>query len=281
MPKRDRRYSEAQKRRLARYPFLLRLSRFLMYWLSELVGPMIFLDSKRLSAIGQAGSLAHLRSQVKDPLLRQKLTPHFQFGCKRILISDDYWSTFERENVELVTDPIEQIRSAGIETKDGRLHEVDAIVLATGFDLGLANAPFPIFGRGGKVLDDVWADGAVAYKGMTVSGFPNWFIMMGPNTGPGHTSVLVYTEAQISHALAAIKKLMAENLKSVDIRQGIQDRYNEGLQGRMKYMVWTSGCNSWYLNDDGSNHALYPGFAAEYVLRTQKFKPSEYEISGF
>jgi cation diffusion facilitator CzcD-associated flavoprotein CzcO len=239
---------------------------------------MVFLDAPRLSSLAQKASLAHLRASVRDPDLREKLTPSFQFGCKRILISDDYWASFERENVELVTDDIEEIRPDGILTKDGTLHELDALILATGFALGLANAPFPVYGLGGKSLDEVWQDGAVAYKGMTVSGFPNWFILMGPNTGPGHTSVIVYTEAQIHHLMQAIRKIRREDLKYVDVRQQAQDAYNEGIQKRMKHMVWNSGCNSWYLSDDGSNHSLYPGFAAEYVVRANRFKPADYHL---
>ncbi len=282
VPKRDRVYSERTKARLRRFPLLLRASRFLKYWLSELFGPMIFLDSERLSRIGEKMSLQHLRQQVKDPALRAKLTPDFQFGCKRMLISDDYWASFERENVELVTDPIEEVRSTGIETADGTLREVDAIVMATGFALGLASAPFPITGRDGRHLDEVWKSGAVAYMGMTVAGFPNWFILMGPNTGPGHTSVLVYTEAQIAHALGALHKLRNQGLKAVDVRQDVQDRYNAGIQDRMRHMVWThGGCNSWYLSPDGSNHSLYPGFAAEYVARAHRFSARDYELTRF
>ena len=281
VPKFDKRYSERAKRAFERFPVLLRASRFVDYASTELFGPIVFLDAPRLSAIGERLSKRHLHAQVKSPALREKLLPHFQFGCKRILVSDDYWSTFERENVELVTDPIEQIVQGGIETKDGVLLELDALVLATGFSLGLATAPFPIAGRGGRSLDDAWRNGAVAYKGMTVSGFPNWFILMGPNTGPGHTSVLVYTEAQIAHTLQAIRRLRDEGLKYVDVRQEIQDDYNRGIQGRMKYMAWSSGCNSWYLSKDGSNHALYPGFAAEYVARARHFLPSDYEIAPF
>ncbi len=277
MPKRDHRYGPEARRRFARHPLLLRLSRFVKYWLSELVGPMVFLDAPRLSRIAEAGSRAHLRASVKDPVLREKLTPHFQFGCKRILISDDYWSTFERDNVELVTEPIQEVVREGIVTKDGALHPADAIVLATGFALGLASAPFPIYGLGGHSLDDVWSAGAVAYKGMTVAGFPNWFILMGPNTGPGHTSVLVYTEAQIHHALQAIQRIRRDGLRWVDVKQSAQDDYNRRIQKRMKHMVWSSGCNSWYLSDDGSNHSLYPGFAAEYVARARSFHPSDYE----
>ena len=281
VPKLDKRYSARARRLYARFPFLLHASRFLQYLSSEIWGPMIFLDAPRLSAIGERLSMAHLRAQVKDPALREKLTPHFQFGCKRILVSDDYWASFERENVDLVTDPIEEIVPEGIRTADGKLHELDVLVLATGFALGLASAPFPITGRGGRTLDQIWADGAVAYKGMTVSGFPNWFILMGPNTGPGHTSVLVYTEAQIAHALSAIQKLRREGHKWVDVRQSVQDHYNAGIQGRMKHMVWSTGCHSWYLSSDGSNHSLYPGFAAEYALRARRFDPSDYEIARF
>jgi cation diffusion facilitator CzcD-associated flavoprotein CzcO len=279
MPKRDKRYSESAKERFARYPILLRASRFVKYWLSEVFGPMVFLDAPRLKALPEKASLAHLRAQVRDPVLREKLTPHFQFGCKRILISDDYWRAFERENVELVTDPIAEIVPEGVVTKDGTLHACDALVLATGFALGLATAPFPVIGRGGRSLDEVWENGAVAYKGMTVSGFPNWFILMGPNTGPGHTSVLVYTEAQIHHAVQAIRKIRNERLEYVDVLQSAQDRYNAGIQKRMPRMAWSSGCNSWYLSPDGGNHALYPGFAAEYVARAWSFKPSDYEIA--
>jgi cation diffusion facilitator CzcD-associated flavoprotein CzcO len=277
VPKRDKRYSERSLRRYARFPALLRAKRAAMYLMSELFGPMVFLDSKPLSAIGQALSLQHLRAQVSDPELRRKLRPGFQFGCKRILISDDYWASFERANVELVTEPIAEIRHAGIETSDGRLHELDAIVLATGFMVGLSRAPFPISGRDGRSLDEVWRDGAVAYKGMCVPGFPNWFTLMGPNTGPGHTSVLVFTEAQIEHARAAILKLRDENVRTIEVRPDVMDRYNAGIQARMPYMVWHT-CKSWYLSADGSNHALFPGFAAEYALRTRRFEPGDYRI---
>ena len=123
-------------------------------------------------------------------------------------------------------------------------------------------------------FDEAWAGGAVACKGMSVAGFPNWVSMMGPNTGPGHTSVLAYTKAQISHAVQATKKLMAENLKNIDIRQDVLDRYNASIQKRIKHMVW-GGCKSWYLNEDGSNHSLYPGFGAEYVLQTRRLRSKD------
>ena len=279
MPKDDAAYSERTKELFARYPALLRLSRFWKYAVSELRGPMILLDSERLSRPGEKMSLAHLAEQVPDPALRERLTPTFQFGCKRILVSDDYWASFTRANVELVTDPIEEITSTGLVTRDGALREVSAIVLATGFEVGLQSAPFEIVGRGGQTLAHAWSHGAVAYKGMTVSGFPNWFILMGPNTGPGHTSVLVYTEAQIAHVIAAIRLLRERGARFLDVRQVVQNRYNQRLQRRMPYTAWSSGCNSWYLSDDGVNRSLFPGLAAEYALRTRRFRARDYEIA--
>ncbi len=281
VPKRDRTYSARARRLLARFPLALRISRALKYWNSEMWGPIVFLDAPRLSEVGQRASLAHLRAQVRDPRLRERLTPTFQFGCKRILISDDYWATFERDNVTLVTAPIETITPAGIATADGTTHVFDAIIFATGFELNFAKAPFPVRGLGGRLLDEAWKDGAVAYKGLSVFGFPNWFIMMGPNTGPGHTSVLVYTEAQIAHAVQAIRTIRGARLRYVHVRRDVQDRYNARLQGRMKHMVWSTGCTSWYLSKDGANHTLYPGFAAEYVVRARRFRPSDYEIATF
>ncbi len=281
IPKFDIEYSPRVKRLAGRFPFLLRIARFFKYWLSELLGPIVFLDSKLLSRIGRWISMWNLRRQVKDPELQKRLTPDFQFGCKRVLLSDDYWAAFERDNVELVTERIKAIRSEGITTADGKLHVFDVIVLATGYLLGLAAAPFRIRGRGGRTLDEAWTNGAEAYKGMTVSGFPNWFMMMGPNTGPGHTSVLVFTEAQIEHAIQAITKMMAEDIKYCDVRKDVQDRYNEGIQRRMKHMVWASGCHSWYLSNDGENRSLYPGFASEYVLRARHLNPADYEVAFF
>ena len=270
-------YPKWIRRLLARVPLLLRASRLFNYWLSEFRGPVVFFNSKILSRIGVFLSMWNLRRQVKNPELREKLTPDFQFGCKRILVSDDYWASFERDNVELVTAPIERFEQQGVRTTDGELRQADVIVLATGYKLGLASAPFEIIGLGGRTLAEAWKDGAVAYKGISVNGFPNWFIMMGPNTGPGHTSVLVYTEAQISHTIQAIKKLIADDLKYINVRQDVQDEYNDGIQKRMKYMVW-GGCDSWYLNPDGTNRSLYPGFAAEFVLRARNLNPSDYEL---
>lgn len=277
MPRRDRLVSERTRRLFAQVPAVQTLYRWLLFAVSEAMGPIVFLDSP-LSKLGEWASLRHLERSVSDPELRRKLTPSFRFGCKRVLVSDDYWPTFERPNVALVTDPIRAVERTGVVTDDGRLHPADVIVLATGFKLGLASAPFPITGLEGLTLDRAWGNGAVAYKGVTVSGFPNWFTLMGPNTGPGHTSVLVYTERQIEYALQAIRLIRRENLAWVDVRREVMDAYNAGLQRRMRYMSWTTGCTSWYLGPDGVNRALYPGFASEYCVRLWRFRPEEYRL---
>jgi cation diffusion facilitator CzcD-associated flavoprotein CzcO len=279
MPKHDRVFSEKSKRFFERFPLLQRLLRTAMFWRTELQGPIVFLDSP-LTGIAEKASERHLRSCVGDRELRAKLRPSFQLGCKRVLVSDDYWPAFERENVELVTEKISAIDRSAVETADGRRHPVDAIILATGFEVGLVTAPFEVIGREGRRLCDAWGGGAVAYKGMSVSGFPNWFILMGPNTGPGHTSVLVYTETQIQYVLQAIERLMTQGLRYVDVRQDVQDAYNAGLQRRMKHTVWSSGCKSWYLSEDGTNHALYPGFASEYCARIRNFRMADYQVAS-
>lgn len=277
MPRGDRVIPERTRRLFAAMPALQTLYRWSLFGISEAMGPMVFLDSP-LSRLAERASLRHLERSVSDPELRRKLTPTFRFGCKRVLVSDDYWSTFERANVELVTVPIRSVTPRGVATADDREHPVDVLVLATGFKVGLARASFPVTGLDGRTIEEAWRHGAVAYKGVTVSGFPNWFTLMGPNTGPGHTSVLVYTEQQIRYALQAIDFIRREDLAYVDVRPDVMAAYNAGLQRRMRYMSWSSGCASWYLDADGVNRALYPGFATEYCLRLWRFRPEEYRL---
>ncbi len=281
MPRHDFTISQKFKSFLAKYPKVQSAIRGVLYWGSESLAPFLILDSKWLSKPFEALAYRNLTKHVEDPELRQKLTPHFQFGCKRMIVSDDYYPALTQENVALITSPIERITEDGIVTKDGVHHALDCIVLATGFDLSLAASPFEIQGRDQRSLNDEWSvDGAYAYKGVSIAGYPNWFSIMGPNTGPGHTSVLIYTEAQINYIMGGIQTLKTQNLKYVDVRQDVMDEYNRNIQKRMKHTVWTGGsCVSWYLNADGSNHALYPGFATEYCHGIKQFKLNEYETT--
>lgn len=281
MPRGDRAISEVVKQRFRRRPFLMRLLRWAQFLFSELMGPMIMLDAPRLSRVAEKVGEKHLERSISSPELREKLRPNYQFGCKRMLISDDYLSTYERDNVSLVTDGIREITPSGVVTNDGTSHEFDAIVYATGFDVAITTPSIEITGLDGLKIEEAWRDGAVAYKGVAIAGFPNWFVTMGPNTGPGHTSILIYTEAQIRYIAQAIRKLISQRIRFVSVKQDVQDRYNKRLQGRMKYTVWQSGCKSWYLSEDGSNHALYPGFASEYRARIRYFNTSDYDVAYF
>jgi cation diffusion facilitator CzcD-associated flavoprotein CzcO len=281
MPRHDTAISPKFKSFLGRYPKAQQAIRSTLYWGAELLAPFLILDSKILSKPFEALAYRNLKTQVKDLDLRKKLTPNFQFGCKRMIVSDHYYPALTKHNVDLITSGITRITTAGIQTQDGQIHPADCIIFATGFDISLAESPFEIYGLGKRSLNEEWAkNGAYAYKGISIEGYPNWFSIMGPNTGPGHTSVLIYTEAQINYIMQALQVLKEQALKYVDVRKDVMDEYNEGIQQRMKHTVWTSGsCVSWYLNADGTNHALYPGFATEYCQRIKQFKLHEYRVA--
>lgn len=260
------------------FPPLLWLWRTLLYWRYEATAPLIIRDTPWMKRLVQKLALHQMKKHIPDPELRRRLRPDYAIGCKRILLSNDWYPMLRRENVSLVTEGIERITPRGVVTRDGTEHELDAIVTATGFHVSISESPFDVRGRNGLSLSEAWKNGAEAYKGVAVSGFPNFFLLLGPNTGPGHTSVLLYTEKQIDYALQAIRMLRGEHLRFVDLRREVQDAFNERLQERMKHTAWTSGCRSWYLTEDGRNLTLYPGLNAEYRLSVSRFEPREYEL---
>ncbi len=219
----------------------------------------------------------HLRRQVKDPWMRRQLTPDFRAGCKRMLMSSDYYPALQADNCKLFTWPIATLSPAGIRTSDGIEHHLDAIVFATGFDVSKQGTPFEILGLGGRSLGEEWATGVHAYKSVSVSGYPNLFFTFGPNSGPGHNSALVYMEHQINYAVKAVKAVLAEDLCALDVRADVQARYNRDLQKRLAKTTWNSGCKSWYLTDDGFNGTMYPGFATQFARQMATFEPADYE----
>lgn len=277
MPKPDRPISAEKQAEYQESPSKLYRRRAKIYWINELFAPFVISDFGPFKRVAENMAKGHIKKQVKDPAMRKQVTPDYKIGCKRILISNDWYPALQRDNVELISDGPAKITENGIVTQDGRTIEVDAIVCATGFKVPSKAAPFPTKGRQGVDLNAAWDDGAEAYKGVTVSGFPNLFFLMGPNTGPSHTSVLAFTEQQMDYTLQAIAHMAKKKLRFIDVKQSVQDKFNRGIQWRMKYTSWTSGCNSWYLTDSGKNTTLYPGFNWEYKLRLMRFKPSEYE----
>jgi len=220
---------------------------------------------------------AHIRSQVSDPWLRRQLTPDFTPGCKRMLISSDYYPALQRDNCKLIDWPIATMSPAGIRTSDGIEHHVDCVVFATGYDVHLTGPPYTVTGIGGRSLAQEWAGGAQAYKSINAHGYPNLFFMTGPNSGPGHNSLLVYVEGQLDYAVRAITTILNENLRYLDVRADVQRRYNDRIQKRLAKTTWMSGCSSWYLTADGFNAAMYPGFATQYLRQMRDFRFRGYE----
>jgi cation diffusion facilitator CzcD-associated flavoprotein CzcO len=200
-------------------------------------------------------------------------------GAKRILFSDDIYDALDRDNVEVVTTPIDRIDAAGVVTGDGQLREVDAIVYATGFDSTTFLTPWRVVGSGGRVLNDLWErDGAEAYLGITHTGFPNFFMMYGPNTNLGHNSIIVMIEAQTRYIMDCLARMKARGASRLDVRAEVQRNYNAWLQERMRDTVWTAIDKSWYKRD-GKVTNNWVGRTTEYMKRTRAMNPDDYEFA--
>lgn len=278
LPKPDAEISGQKRVLFGRLPLVQRLIRAGIYSRRELLALGFFWEP-RLMGLMRSLALRHLARSVSDPELRRKLTPEYMVGCKRILPTNDFYPALERENVELVTDGIRAIHAGGIVTNDGVERSVDAIVLATGFRAAEDVAPFEIRGRDGRDLNDVWRDGAEAYLGTTIATFPNAFMIVGPNTGLGHSSMVFMIESQVTYILSIVQAMRARGLKSVDLRRDVQRRYNARLQARLAKTVWNrGGCTSWYLTRSGKNTTLWPGFTFEFRARTRRFDPRDYDL---
>jgi cation diffusion facilitator CzcD-associated flavoprotein CzcO len=254
------------------YAWLVRQS---MYWLRE-VRALGFIRNTRILALAQRIALRHLHAQVQNAELRERLTPSYHMGCKRILLSDDYYPALGRENVALVTEPIREMRERTIVTQDGTEHEVDAIVLATGFRAQEFISPVQIYGRAGKSLEDAWADGPRSYLGISASGFPNLFFLVGPNTGLGHNSMVIMIEAQITYVMSALRTMRARGITELDLKPEVESAFSTTIAHRTERTVWASGCKSWYLDEHGRNTTLWPGFTFTYRRLTRRIEPACY-----
>ncbi|MBI5340481.1 MAG: NAD(P)/FAD-dependent oxidoreductase [Mycolicibacterium rufum] len=259
----------------AKVPAAQELARQALFWGHEACAAALVWNTP-LSGLVAALGKAHLRATVKDAWLRRQLTPGFTPGCKRMLISNDYYPALQRDNCKLIDWPIATISPAGIRTSDGVEHHLDAIVFATGYDVHLSGPPFPVTGLGGRSLQQEWADHAEAFKSASAHGFPNLFFMTGPNSGPGHNSLLVYIEGQIDYAVSAVTTILGQNLRYLDVRADTQRRYNAAIQQRLTRTTWMSGCRSWYLTADGFNASMYPGLATQYLRQMRQFRLDDY-----
>jgi cation diffusion facilitator CzcD-associated flavoprotein CzcO len=263
----------------ARFPVAQKLTRQAIYWQREMFAVGMVVDPRFMKILERLARL-YLARSVASSELRQKLLPSYTMGCKRILPTNDWYRALQRENVELVTEPIAEMRPGGIATRDGTERAVDAVVMATGFEASEHVAPFEVRGAGKRDLAEEWRDGAEAYLGTTISGFPNLFLLVGPNTGLGHSSMIFMIESQVTYVLDAIRTMRKKALSSVEVRADAQARYNREIRRRLEGTVWATGCMSWYLTSTGRNTTLWPGFTFEFRLRTRRFDEASYDTES-
>jgi cation diffusion facilitator CzcD-associated flavoprotein CzcO len=268
IPRNNRRLSRLERAIYRRFPAAQRAARGRQYLWREALA-FGFLSARRAKYLRRMLEL-NLRRQVPDPALRAKLTPSYAPGCKRMIVSDDFLPALGQPNVDVVTEPIERITPAGVRTADGVEHPLDVLILGTGFEI--MPVADPLRGRDGTPLRERWAARRAAYLGTTVAGYPNYFMLAGPNTATGHTSALLYIEAQIEYVIQAIRAG-----GTVEVRQAVQDAFNAELRERLQRTVWVGGgCSSWYLDADGSSSALWPGYTIEFRRRLKTFEPADY-----
>jgi cation diffusion facilitator CzcD-associated flavoprotein CzcO len=275
LPHNDRPITGGERRAYRRLPLLQRLMRNAIYWARE---TFVFnFRSPRVAKLPERIGRLHLRKQVPDPELRRKLTPDYTFGCKRALISNDYYPALSQPNVEVVTDGIAEVRAHSVVTADGTEREVDAIIFGTGFRVQDMPVIEHVRGRDGVSLGEAWRDSMQAYLGTTIAGFPNFFMLLGPNTGLGHTSVVYMVEAQIAYVMDALRAMDRQNWQAIEVREDAQRAYNERVQEGLRGTVWNDGgCASWYLDGHGRNTTLWPGFTFRFRGRTRRFDPAPY-----
>jgi len=277
VPRNDRAYSSLEKSLLGRFPVLHTLSRGLTYGLLEL-RMLAFLRPELALPALERQCAQHLSSHITDPELRRKLTPDYPVGCKRVLLSDDYFPALAQPNATVVTDPIARIESDAILTADGTRHPVDAIIFGTGFHATEFLSPIEILGAGGVSLQHAWREGAEAYLGVTVSGFPNLFMLYGPNTNLGHTSIVYMLESQIRYVMEALSLMQRENLASLEPRKEVQLQFNRGLEARLAKLVWSENCTNWYKTASGKNTNNWPGYTFTYRAATRRIREADYVL---
>jgi cation diffusion facilitator CzcD-associated flavoprotein CzcO len=276
MPKADRPMRAIETALFKRAPQLQTLYRDAIYWRNELYATGFVVDP-RLMKGGEFVANLYRKRMVKDPVLRAKLTPNYTMGCKRTLLSNEYYPAMCSPNVGLVTTGIDRITDKGIRTRDGIEHEVDAIILATGFMTTDYLSKLNLVGRGGINQNELLAAKPEHYKGITVRGFPNMFLLMGPNTGLGHNSMVFMIEAQVRYVTKCIEAILDRNLKFLDVKESVQHAYTVRIQDKLQKSVWNSGCQSWYLDKNGRNMAAWPGYTWQYWLETRQVSLSDFE----
>jgi cation diffusion facilitator CzcD-associated flavoprotein CzcO len=266
------------RRLYERIPAAQRLVRATVWGLHELLVPGMARDPRLLKG-HELLARSNMRRSISDPELRRRLTPDYAIGCKRILLSSDWYPAITSPGVELVTSGIREVREHSIVDGDGVEHELDTIVFATGFVPSDPPIARRLRGRAGRTLSETWQGSPQAYLGTTVAGFPNLFLFYGPNTNLGHNSIVYMLESQMTYVMSALDAMDERGAACVELRPQVQDVFNEEMQERLQGSVWNSGCSSWYLDRHGRNSIQWPGFTFEYRRRTRRFEPADYRLS--
>lgn len=279
IPRQDRPITDFEHMLFRNFPLTQRLARMAIYLLREIF--VVHFRHPRVMQLNSRIAARHLGKSIADPKLREKLTPKYTVGCKRILISNDYYPSLCRPNVEVVTDRIREVRPNSIVSEDGSERQIDAVIYGTGFHV--SDLPFAerVRGREGRTLAETWHGSPKAHLGTTISGFPNFFLLLGPNTGLGHSSVVYMIESQIEHVMSAVRFMRNNGIAAVEPRPEAQAEFINEVDKMMCGTVWTEGgCKSWYLDASGRNSALWPSFTWRFRRRVARFDPIEYLMTA-
>jgi cation diffusion facilitator CzcD-associated flavoprotein CzcO len=277
IPKPDRPYGPVERRLYEIVPLLRRGDRLRIYLLGELLGTaLVGSPALRDNLAGRWRKF--MESQVADEELRARCTPDYVVGCKRILFSNDWYPTLQLPSVELVTDPIAGVTETGVATDDGVHREVDVIVYGTGFQATGFLQPMRVTGLDGRDLHETWRNGAEAYRGVTVSGFPNFFMLYGPNTNLGSNSIIFMLEAQIGYVAGALAEMRRQGIDWVDVRDDVQSAFNRWVEALSSRTVWETGCHSWYTTA-GRNTNNWPTYPFRYRRQLRRFDLRDYRVS--
>ena len=279
IPRDERAYTQIEKQAFARLPFLRKLHRARLYWSNESRVWPIFHPS--LARVGGEALKWWIRWSVKDPQVAAALIPDYTLGCKRVLISNKWYPMFNRDNVELVTAGIREIKEHSIVTDDGQERAADCIILATGFvvDPRIYMQGMSCHGLPGHDLLRDWQDQVEAYYGVSVAGYPNMFQLVGPNSALGHNSIIFMIECQVHYILNCMKLLEQSGADSIDVQPQAQAAFNEEVQKALRGTVWSSGCVSWYTDSQGKNYTIWPWSTWRYWLRTRELKRADFILA--
>lgn len=277
LPKPDRPFYRWEQTLFRRIPAWDRLYRYLIYWKNE-SRALAFTRFNSLLEIFAWQAKRFASNEVENKEKLRHLIPDYRIGCKRILISNDWYQAVDQSHVELVTTGIDRIVEDGVVTNDGALHRVDAIIMGTGFAASEFLSPMAITGRNGVSLNRAWANGSEAYKGITVSGFPNLFMLYGPNTNLAHNSIVYMLESQFQYVLSCVRALQAEPGTAMDVKPDRLRDFSATVQQKLQNSVWESGCHSWYLDENGRNTVNWPGFTFTYRKATRQVDTHDYEF---